>query len=74
MNYPYLRIWHEQTGSHQYYIENLIQEAIADNQPETIIYKDLTNEKWIDISQGKSNFALEVKKKGDEIIKKRKNK
>ena len=46
MDYPYIRVWHQMTGSYQYYIDHLVELARAEQAPENAIYKDTMTGQW----------------------------
>lgn len=38
-DYPFIRLWHETSGSFPYYINDLVNKARAENAPSTAIYR-----------------------------------
>lgn len=44
--YPYIQAWGTYMGSHQYYIDNQMDDAADDNAPDDAYRKNSTTGKW----------------------------
>lgn len=53
--YEGIRLWHKSTGSYDYYIEALQEQAANDNAPLDALYYDPDNEVWIRASDLKTD-------------------
>jgi hypothetical protein len=56
--YKAIRLWHQRSGSLEYYWRNLQNEAARENAPLDAIFRDYTTRKWITVSDLSENHPF----------------